>query len=185
MPEPRKSHKICFLFDKYALCSYNTIKQYRARIRKKQARIGENLDFLSFLALIADYCFSFAKTFAGFVAALIILMIARCLPSRIRRYFSACATAALCLALLKSPVEQLTFFTVKASVVYVSLLGLTAFAVLFFVYIATYIANGYLCERVFVDRYKAPYSRAGVALRGGACALASNAFLQISPISLQ
>ena len=61
----------------------------RAYIREKKRARGENLDFLSFLTQAADYFVGFAKTFAGLMAALIIFMVARCLPRRIRKYFSA------------------------------------------------------------------------------------------------
>lgn len=99
------------------------------------------MDFLSFLTQAADYFVGFAKTFAGLMAALIIFMVARCLPRRIRKYFSACATVVISFALFKNSIQQLTFCTVKATVVNATIACLTALTILFFVYVATYIAQ--------------------------------------------
>lgn len=156
------------------------------RICTKGAR-RRKLDFLSFLTLMADYFFSFAKTFAGVVAVGIILMIARCLPSRIRRYFSACATVVLGVALLRNSVEQFAFFTIKTSLTYFAFMSITAFAVLFFVYVATYIVDCVFRSQIRVwgkRLLRLDQSRIVANFFEGDI-VPSNAFLRISPIILQ
>lgn len=145
------------------------------------------MDFLSFLTQAADYIVGFAKTFAGFSAALILFMVARCLPNRIRRYFSACATVVIAFALFKNSVQQLTFFTIKASVVNVTIACLTALTLLFFVYVASYIAQNDSARPLSNARREVKcVSRIvkSYALRNGDI-FSSSAFLRISPVCIQ
>lgn len=132
MVKSLQSHKIWFLFDNIGICWYNKLVIVRLYTTNKKRAQGENLDFLSFLTQAADYLVGFAKTFAGLSVALIIFMLARCLPKRIRRYFSACATLVITFALFRDSVQQFTFFTIKASVVNFTIAYLTALTFLFF-----------------------------------------------------
>ena len=145
------------------------------------------MDFLSFLTHAADYLVGFAKTFAGLFAALILFMLAKCLPNRIRRYFSAWATTVIAVALLRGSFHQFSFFTLRAVFVNTTIACLTFLTFLFFVYIAIYIARGNAI-RFFqnVRRDIKCDSRIvkGFALRNDDIC-ASNAFLSISPISIQ
>ena len=159
----------------------------RAYIREKKRARGENLDFLSFLTQAADYFVGFAKTFAGLMAALIIFMVARCLPRRIRKYFSACATVVISFALFKNSIQQLTFCTVKATVVNATIACLTALTILFFVYVGTYIAQSASVRSFSNARRDAKCDSRIVksyALRNDDIC-ASAAFLRISPVCIQ
>ncbi len=145
------------------------------------------MDFLSFLTQVADYLVGFAKTFAGLGAALILIMVAKCLPNRIRRYFSACATMVIAFALFVNSIQQFPLIFVKASFARLAIAGLTALTILFFVYVATYIVR---VNRTYVfgnaRRIVKGDSRTvkSYALRNDDIA-ASDAFLSISPICLQ
>lgn len=145
------------------------------------------MDFLSFLTHAADYLVGFAKTFAGLFAALILFMVAKCLPNRIRRYFSACATTVIAVALLRGSFHQFSFFTLRAVFVNTTIACLTFLTFLFFVYIAIYIARGNairLFQNVRRDIKCDSRIVKGFALRNDDIC-ASNAFLSISPISIQ
>ena len=145
------------------------------------------MDFLSFLTHAADYLVGFAKTFAGLFAALILFMVAKCLPNRIRRYFSACATTVLAVALLRGSFHQFSFFTLRAVFVNTTIACLTFLTFLFFVYIAIYIARGNairLFQNVRRDIKCDSRIVKGFALRNDDIC-ASNAFLSISPICIQ
>ena len=159
----------------------------RAYIREKKRARGETLDFLSFLTQAADYFVGFAKTFAGLMAALIIFMVARCLPRRIRKYFSACATVVISFALFKNSIQQLTFCTVKATVVNATIACLTALTILFFVYVAIYIADADVV-RYFVNARRNVKCDSrfvkGYALHNDGIS-ASASYLRISPVCLQ
>ena len=145
------------------------------------------MDFLSFLTHAADYLVGFAKTFAGLFAALILFMVAKCLPNRIRRYFSACATTVLAVALLRGSFHQFSFFTLRAVFVNTTIACLTFLTFLFFVYIAIYIARGNAIrsfQNVRRDIKCDSRIVKGFALRNDDIC-ASNAFLSISPICIQ
>lgn len=145
------------------------------------------MDFLSFLTQAADYLVGFAKTFAGLIAALILFMLAKCLPKRIRKYFSACATVVIAFALFKNSIQQLTFFTVKATVVNATIACLTALTLLFFVYVATYIAQNASVRPFSNARRDAKCDSRNAksyALRNDDIR-ASVAFLRISPVRIQ
>lgn len=145
------------------------------------------MDFLSFLTHAADYLVGFAKTFAGLFAALILFMVAKCLPNRIRRYFSACATTVIAVALLRGSFHQFSFFTLRAVFVNTTIACLTFLTFLFFVYIAIYIARGNAIrsfQNVRRDIKCDSRIVKGFALRNDDIC-ASNAFLSISPISIQ
>ena len=145
------------------------------------------MDFLSFLTHAADYLVGFAKTFAGLFAALILFMVAKCLPNRIRRYFSACATTVIAVALLRGSFHQFSFFTLRAVFVNTTIACLTFLTFLFFVYIAIYIARGNairLFQNVRRDIKCDSRIVKGFALRNDDIC-ASNAFLSISPICIQ
>ncbi len=156
-------------------------------MHSKGAGQEERMDFLSFLTQAADCLVGFAKTFAGLLAALILFMVARCLPSRIRRYFSACATAVIALALLRDSFHQFSFFTLRAVFVNTTIACLTLLTFLFFVYIATYIARVSairLFQNVRRDIKCDSRIAKGFALRNDDIC-ASNAYLSISPICIQ
>ena len=145
------------------------------------------MDFLSFLTHAADYLVGFAKTFAWLFAALILFMVAKCLPNRIRRYFSACATTVIAVALLRGSFHQFSFFTLRAVFVNTTIACLTFLTFLFFVYIAIYIARGNAIrsfQNVRRDIKCDSRIVKGFALRNDDIC-ASNAFLSISPISIQ
>ena len=145
------------------------------------------MDFLSFLTHAADYLVGFAKTFAGLFAALILFMVAKCLPNRIRRYFSACATTVIAVALLRGSFHQFSFFTLRAVFVNTTIACLTFLTFLFFVYIAIYIARGNAIrsfQNVRRDIKCDSRIVKGFALRNDDIC-ASNAFLSISPICIQ
>lgn len=145
------------------------------------------MDFLSFLTHAADYLVGFAKTFAGLFAALILFMVAKCLPNRIRRYFSACATTVIAVALLRDSFHQFSFFTLRTVFVNTTIACLTFLTFLFFVYIATYIARGNAIrsfQNVRRDIKCDSRIVKGFALRNNDIC-ASNAFLSISPICIQ
>ena len=145
------------------------------------------MDFLSFLTHAADYLVGFAKTFAGLFAALILFMVAKCLPNRIRRYFSACATTVIAVTLLRDSFHQFSFFTLRAVFVNTTIACLTFLTFLFFVYIAIYIARGNAIrsfQNVRRDIKCDSRIVKGFALRNDDIC-ASNAFLSISPISIQ
>lgn len=55
------------------------------------SHIGEELDFLSFLTQVLAYVVDFAKTVAGLAAIMLIFMLIRCLPTRIRKFVSTFA----------------------------------------------------------------------------------------------
>lgn len=154
--------------------------------KNKSRAQGENLDFLSFLTQAADYLVGFAKTFAGLVAALTIFMIAKCLPKRIRRYFSACATLVIAFALFRSSVQQFTLLTFKTAIVNVTLASLTVLTFLFFIYVATHIADTASVRLLNTRRNVKCDSRIvkGFALHNDDI-VASSSFLRISPICLQ
>ncbi len=145
------------------------------------------MDFLSFLTHAADYLVGFAKTFAGLFAALTLFMVAKCLPNRIRRYFSACATTVIAVALLWDSFHQFSFFTLRAVFVNTTIACLTFLTFLFFVYIATYIARGNAIrsfQNVRRDIKCDSRTVKSFALRNDDI-FASNAFLSISPICMQ
>ena len=153
----------------------------------KSAWQEERMDFLSFLTQAADYLVGFAKTFAGLFAALILFMVARCLPSRIRRYFSACATTVITVALLRDSFHQFSFFTFRAIIVNMTIAYITVLTFLFFVYVATYIARVNAIrsfQNVRRDIKCDSRTVKGFALRNDDIC-ASNAFLSISPICMQ
>ncbi len=187
MVKSLQSHKIWFLFDNIGICWYNKLVIVRLYTTNKKRAQGENLDFLSFLTQAADYLVGFAKTFAGLSVALIIFMLARCLPKRIRRYFSACATLVITFALFRDSVQQFTFFTIKASVVNFTIAYLTALTFLFFVYVAIYIADADVV-RYFVNARRNVKCDSrfvkGYALHNDGIS-ASASYLRISPVCLQ
>lgn len=156
-------------------------------MHSKNARQEERMDFLSFLTHAADYLVGFAKTFAGLFAALTLFMVAKCLPNRISRYFSACATTVIAVALLWDSFHQFSFFTLRAVFVNTTIACLTLLTFLFFVYIATYIARGNAIrsfQNVRRDIKCDSRIVKGFALRNDDIC-ASNAFLSISPICMQ
>lgn len=145
------------------------------------------MDFLSFLTHAADYLVGFAKTFAGLFAALTLFMVAKFLPNRIRRYFSACATTVIAVALLWDSFHQFSFFTLRVVFVNTTIACLTFLTFLFFVYIATYIARENAIrsfQNVRRDIKCDSRTVKGFALRNDDI-FASNAFLSISPVCMQ
>ncbi len=145
------------------------------------------MDFLSFLTQAADCLVGFAKTFAVLLAALILFMMARFLPNRIRRYFSACATMVIAVALLRNSFHQFSFFTFRTTFVNVAIACLTVLTFLFFVYIATYIARVNAIrsfKNVRRDIKCDSRIAKGFSLKNDDIC-ASNAYLSISPIRIQ
>ena len=145
------------------------------------------MDFLSFLTHAADYLVGFAKTFAGLFAALTLFMVAKCLPNRIRRYFSACASTVIAVALLRGSFHQFSFFTLRTVFVNTTIACLTFLTFLFFVYVATYIAQSASVRSFSNARRDAKCDSRIVksyALRNDDIC-ASAAFLRISPVCIQ
>lgn len=158
-----------------------------AYIQKLHAHTRRNLDFLSFLTKAADYLVGFAKTFAGLIAALFIMVIARCLPKRICKYFSACATLVISFALFKNSIQQFSVFTAKSMFLHLTIACLTALTLLFCVYVATCLVGVGSARFMLNARRNVRYDSRHVksfALRNDVIC-ASVAYLSISPICLQ
>ena len=147
--------------------------------------IGEELDFLSFLTQVLAYVVDFAKTVAGLAAIMLIFMLIRCLPTRIRKFVSTFATMVIAFALFKSSVQYLGLFVTKTLIIHLAVVGIvTATVAIRFVVnsAAEPTPHGHLQGRlIFSKAEKGDFRR--VYLRD--TLIASNSYLQISPVIIQ
>lgn len=144
------------------------------------------MDFLSFMTEVTSFIVGLAKTIAGLAVVGCIFLLIRLLPSRIRGFVSAIATSLLFFALFKSAVQQLTFFAIKTSILYIALINITAITVLFGLYFATYC--GYIFSKVTrsTRTFTPPRKWSEVQyLSRHDDIVASNSYLRISPVILQ
>ena len=116
---------------------------------------------------------------------MIIFMLIRCLPTRIRKFVSTFATMVIAFALFKSSVQYLGLFVTKTLIIHLAVVGIVTatVAIRFVVNSAAETApQGHLLGRlIFSKAEKGDFRR--VYLRD--TLVASNSYLQISPVIIQ
>lgn len=142
------------------------------------------MDFLSFLTQVFAYVVDFAKTVAGLAAIMLIFMLIRCLPTRIRKFVSTFATMVIAFALFKSSVQYLGLFVTKTLIIHLAVVGIVTatVAIRFVVNSAETAPQGHLLGRLIFSKAKKGDFR-HVYLRD--TLVASNSYLQISPVIIQ
>ena len=142
------------------------------------------MDFLSFLTQVTVYLVDFAKTIAGLVAIALIFMLIRCLPKRIRGFVSAFATTVIAFALFKNSLQNFGLFVAKTTIIHFAIVGIVSVTVTLCVIMATaaVLPHKFMQERVNVVPIHIRTHRLVSSRRS---IIASNAFLQTSPIIIQ
>lgn len=126
----------------------------------------------------------FAKTIAGLAAIALIFMLIRCLPKRIRGFVSAFATTVIAFALFKISLQNFGLFVAKTTIIHFAIVGIVSVTVTLCVIMATaaVLTHKFMQERVKVVPIHIRTHRLVSSRRS---IIASNAFLQTSPIIIQ
>ena len=141
------------------------------------------MDFLSFLTQVIGYLVGFANTIAGLVAIAFIFMLIRCLPSRMRAFVSACATVVITFALFKTSVENFGLFVVKTAIIHLAIAGIVTITVLrVLMAIVAFFPRRFVQGQTVAIPIEIRQRRLASSRRS---IIASNAFLQTSPIIIQ
>ncbi len=145
-----------------------------------------SLDFLSFLTLVIEYIVGIAKIVAVLAVFICTFMSLKCLPERMRRVIASFAQVVLFVAIFRAAVQQISLFAVRSYILIYAIANIAIFTLMLCNFIATYFDNMLSRETNGSSRLLCfCYARDG--RRFDVCGefIASDSFLQISPISLQ